>query len=873
MSQSASVSRSPPTCRELSISTGQHGGMGEHNTQERESIALAKPIGCPAASPAISRYSEYLKGLYERSLVSSDGKFPPTPSRKYINLAAVHHTPRDLDEVMKHTLHGKVNEILRSKQKLSTEDICKPVKRDCPLSLVFIEGPPGIGKSTLAWELCRRWKDIPSMRQYNLVVLLRLREKKVQQIQNASDLFPHLDCDLQHSVAKEVVNCDGKGILFILDGFDELSRSLRHDGFLIDLITGRALPKSTVIVTSRPSATEDFLSICHSQIHKRVEILGFTEECVEEYACSVFSSEPEVLYDFLTYISASSNPVINSLMYVPLNAAIIVEIYRNSKKADHPIPKTLTQLYTQLCLTLIQRDLKNRDPSKRYHFHGFAALPENHCADLLNLAKIAFDGFKEENVIFYSDTISEDLVHFGLLDTVSSFCGGGDSHNFLHLTLQEFLVAYHISQHDDLEVFKQYGSDERWNVVWRFIAGLTGFEYFKTVMTCGAFVTIKNEVSLLSSLFIQSLFEAQMTFDYKASFNTDRISAYLRCHAPLDHYALGYCIASSAPTATWDVVLSDYVYAFIWGLKSKEYRGSIIVNLTVDYPWLDVLMECPSRILQNITSFTIDVTFPPHGLFEILPLMIKLNHLSFDGLYVDTMEIMDIVSCSNVTVTSLNIRSEIINTLRSSYFLTVLTKLIDPSNGGLKTFHVGLWPEYGSIKRLSDQSTPELCALVFASSSLQDLHVDLHSIGSLDLLETNTSLSSVTIRWHERPCVESLANVLRHNKTLQNLTLSSLFSKSDSDVKFLEIIINACQENNTLHKLILTIYISHEKMCNYISSRDVPPCSDCYTPEEISSYMQQFCPTLCDPDPRVCYKCRGKLVSSTSFYRINVISP
>ena len=812
----------------------------------------AMSIGCPAASPAISRYSEYLKRLYERCLVSSDGKFPPTPSKKYINLAVVCHTPRDLDEVMKHTLHGKVNEILQGKQKINTEEICEPVKHDRPLSLVFIEGPPGIGKSTLAWELCRRWKDIPSMRQYNLVVLLRLREKKIQQIQNASDLFPHLDCDLQHSVAKEVVNCDGKGILFILDGFDELSRSLRHDGVLIDLITGRALPKSTVIVTSRPSATEDFLSICHSQIHKRVEILGFTEECVKEYASSIFSSEPKVLKDFLTYISASNNPVINSLMYVPLNAAIIVEIYRTSKKADHPIPKTLTQLYTQLCLTLIQRDLKNRDPSKRYSFHDFAALPKNHHSDLLSLAKIAFDGFKEEKVIFYSDMVSEDLVHFGLLDIVPSFCGGGDSHNFLHFTLQEFLVAYHISQLDDLEVFKQYGRYKRWNVVWRFIAGLTGFEYFKTVMTCGAFVTIENEVPSLSSLFIQSLFEAQMTFDYKASFNTDRISAHLEWpyDVPLDHYALGYCIASSAPTATWDVELSDCADAFIWGLKSKEYCGSIIVNLSAHYLCLDAFKQCPSRILQNITSLRVADSVAFKSLPEIIPLMIKLNDLSIIGSaaeYGGIVEIMNVISCSNVT--SLNIGIMSLNTPRSSNFLTALTKLIDPSNGKLKTFHVEVKEEYGSMERFSDQSTPELCALIFASSSLQDLHVNLHHIESLDLLETNTSLSSVTIRWVEMPCVESLVSVLHHNKTLQNLTLSS-FSNRDSDIEFLEIIINACQENHTLRQLILRMkpIILRKNFFNDGSKDDIVD-----TPEKISRYMQQRYPALCDSDPRICW--------------------
>ena len=142
----------------------------------------------------------------------------------------------------------------------------------------------------------------------------------MQNIAEISQLFGSYEN--KDALAKEVSKNQGSGILFILDGFDELPKSLQRESYLLDLIDGDVLPESTVLITSRPSATGELLQ--NSQpVQKHVEILGFTEESIEDYASSVFSSEPERLEKFKTYISAS-NPAINSLMYVPLNAAIIV---------------------------------------------------------------------------------------------------------------------------------------------------------------------------------------------------------------------------------------------------------------------------------------------------------------------------------------------------------------------------------------------------------------------------------------------------------------------------------------------------------------------------------------------------------------------
>ena len=104
-------------------------------------------------------------------------------------------------------------------------------------------------------------------------------------------------------------------------------------------------------------------------------------------------------------------------------------------------------------------------------------LPADLYQQFLHMSQVAFEGIE---VIFH--TVPSGLVHFGFLDAVSALYGGGRvSYNFLHLTLQEFFAAYHISHLGSrgLEVLEQYGMEEDWEVVWRFVAGLTTFKSYE----------------------------------------------------------------------------------------------------------------------------------------------------------------------------------------------------------------------------------------------------------------------------------------------------------------------------------------------------------------------------------------------------------
>ena len=54
---------------------------------------------------------------------------------------------------------------------------------------VLAEGPPGIGKSTLCWELCRQWDTLKSLQDYKIVLQLKLRERRVQNASSLQEIY------------------------------------------------------------------------------------------------------------------------------------------------------------------------------------------------------------------------------------------------------------------------------------------------------------------------------------------------------------------------------------------------------------------------------------------------------------------------------------------------------------------------------------------------------------------------------------------------------------------------------------------------------------------------------------------------------------
>ena len=272
----------------------------------------------------------------------------------------------------------------------------------------------------------------------------------MQEAKELHELFP-LDKEISQSVVEEIGV--GDRVLLVLDGFDEYPPAnifFTVTRLIEQIIAGECLPGASLVITSRPIARMRFRRLAPN-ISKHVEILGFTAEDRIEFARSAFSSVnySTMLTQFLDY--CSGNPTIMSMMYIPLNCAIITQVYIDHQGDSNFVPKTMTQLYTALSRSLIRRYMIQKGISHKCIPDNFKDLPSEVLGPFSQLASVAYKKLKLNELVF-SLPDENGFDHMGFMNvSVEMYVDSGAHHsyNFLHLSIQEYLAAWHICQMGD----------------------------------------------------------------------------------------------------------------------------------------------------------------------------------------------------------------------------------------------------------------------------------------------------------------------------------------------------------------------------------------------------------------------------------------
>jgi len=187
----------------------------------------------------------------------------------------------------------------------------------------------GIGKTTLANEICEKWaRDGFLAEDFDLVILIPLRS--VQHRSTEEIMIEHIGEETYDQVKK---SADSRCLL-ILEGWDEMA-------------------------AERPVMIH-FYHACEKlkqNVGRRVEVVGFSKKEIREFVEKSFPNDIQRVKEFSQQLK--EYPHLESLSYVPMNLVMIVDIFECS---EGKLPSTITQLFIVMTL---QRQVKKENEQKK----------------------------------------------------------------------------------------------------------------------------------------------------------------------------------------------------------------------------------------------------------------------------------------------------------------------------------------------------------------------------------------------------------------------------------------------------------------------------------------------------------------------------
>ena len=440
--------------------------------------------------PSLSSYRDYLRSRYGALVSKSPKWWPRFPVAKVFKLAMIKEKiqrGRIDDEFVRMSITGKLDDILHDKTPVDLENIFSETEDGH--KVISIEGAPGSGKSTLSLHICQEWGKGQLFQQYDAVILVRLRDPLVQKAKAIADLLPCADIPIAKQAEEAITQSLGKGVLWVLDGWDELPSEPARDCIIHQLIHKHmdpqgALHASDVIITSRSVSfprVRSTVSVTnlHSLVSARVEVLGFTPDELKHYFTECLNGDSKAVQSLLDRIR--ENPVVESSCYLPLNAAHLAQAYIAN---DYTLASSNHAIFYSIVRFSLSRYMQDQIgmSADEAVVDSLESLPRAVQSLFDQLCRLAYIGVVKNKVTFIPDDLKSARVttrvtELGLLQAVSSILDIREVYYcFLNLSILEFLAAVHISHmssSEQISVFQKLFTLPGFSTLFQFYAGIT----------------------------------------------------------------------------------------------------------------------------------------------------------------------------------------------------------------------------------------------------------------------------------------------------------------------------------------------------------------------------------------------------------------
>ncbi|XDV27910.1 hypothetical protein PO909_031355 [Leuciscus waleckii] len=329
-------------------------------------------------------------------------------------------------------------------------------------SAVILQGNSGNGKSFTVQKIMMDWAS-GDLYKERFDIVFHLKCKEINRISGKKSLVEILSysCSLTSDQISQVLQHSPEKVLFIIDGFDELRLTQDIYGMspntdplqkappevvLCDLLRGRILPESFLLVTSRSTFT-DTLSKLLKGPQRFSEIMGFSEKGVEEYFQKFFQNE-ELFGKAYTFVK--TNETLITACSIPVICWIICTTIKERFKSGADVTsglETTTSIYVDFVSTLLE-----------HHCQG---LSQSVPTLLRSLGQLAERGMLEQQVLLDEKTVYK---------TVSDPAGNPflckllfkrtirqeTMFSFMHLSFQEFFTALYYVILDEEEFQRKF---------------------------------------------------------------------------------------------------------------------------------------------------------------------------------------------------------------------------------------------------------------------------------------------------------------------------------------------------------------------------------------------------------------------------------
>ena len=712
------------------------------------------------------------------------------------------------NDLMEHLqLLAKPKKFLMTTKTNAISDIFKSFKNSDGSTIIpkyiLIEGAPGMGKTTLCKEIAYQWSTNSLLNETELLFMIYLHDPNIMNINSLKDLVHYQydyvkeNTELSEQCAKVLNDSDGIDLTIVFDGYDEYNSF--SDSIITKILDRKVLPQCRIIVTSRLTAS----NWLHRLADVRVEVLGFTDESKIQYIRQELMDHPNKTNELLSYLN--THTAINSICYMPMMMTILVYTF----KEKGYLPNNSTELYDKfIALTMCHHFQKHNISCEA--FVTLQNFPIEYKSVLTDLSKFAFLTLQNKQKAFNKEDIKNlclnsllagfNLEDFGIINSVKYFSiDKGDSHmfSFLHLSIHEYLAAYHLSSLDQCEQFKELETtflnemyQETWNM---FIAinkdtWLNVQNYF--IYCKGAYREILSQwISNIKSSFLEAFVELYDILNYNTMsqdsevvqvlfYQSDQCSNNTTNHdTHQEQMYISLCDQNNVYRTKLQLfVITEHLKYLSWSKLFENLSNRFSVIFYKDH----VLMLSKPNHEQVVDFFK----------FNISLTYIVLKHCHISKNTVDAIKSSCLQHLSHLEITSCTIEHNALTKLTICLISisTLLSITVQDSNEFAEWMNIvsyvierncNLRSLNLNSNRIQNKVAKKLTLAIKSSKHLEILRLhnsDLRSSGNIILnsLATTTTLTILHLDNNQIPqgADEALASVIMHNVGLKQLCLN-----------------------------------------------------------------------------------------------------